>query len=679
MKGRTYNNFHRGKSLHKTVYVAGKHVYKKGAIETYRELKRRLSKDSMSHIMFPNGLVSGADANQAVAWYKDNGKPVSIVIPSYNDYKILKDCIKSIHQFSESDRYQIFIVDDYCQEDNRKLLRKLEDKKTTVIYRKENGGFSKAVNTGIKAAQKAYPKRDVVLVNSDVVAHFAWLSAMQYGAYMHHKDVGIVGPKLLYPDGRIQSAGSYRNTESPMWFDHYYRFQQADYGPANVPQYCLAVTGACMYIKQSTISKIGILDEKYPFAFEDVDYCLRAWKKGIRTLYYPASSLTHMESASRKKNPTISDKEKRSIEYFWNKWGDWFDSRNVRDENGKIRIIYVLQSNGVSGGIRIVFEHLNRLKDLGYSVELWSLDDDPTWMKLNVKNKKFKNYDALIKDLNKEEAIKVATWWETAFPVWLSSVEKGIPVYFIQEIESWFYPNDPEAQRAVISCYRKEFRNMTTSGYNLDEIRSLGLNAFKVPCGYDDTVFKKRSNVKRDDSTVLALGRSFFQKNFKQTLNAWKLINDKPRLLLYGSEPELVKGENKVDYRVRPTDEEVGHLFNEATLFVQTSYHEGFCLPVLEAMASGCPVITTDSHGNRDFCFDEKNCLVVEKDNEKELQQKMERLLNDRKLQEKLQKKGYETARKYQWDVIMEQLEKFYDIVASQPDGAKTKKEIKKF
>ena len=63
-------------------------------------------------------------------------------------------------------------------------------------------------------------------------------------------------------------------------------------------------------------------------------------------------------------------------------------------------------------------------------------------------------------------------------------------------------------------------------------------------------------------------------------------------------------------YVSEPTDEEVNALMAGATVFVQTSTHEGFCLPPLEAMASGTPVVCTDAHGNRDFCRDGENCLM---------------------------------------------------------------------
>jgi glycosyltransferase involved in cell wall biosynthesis len=441
----------------------------------------------------------------------------------------------------------------------------------------------------------------------------------------------------------------------------------------------MGVTGACLYIKTSTIKKIGILDEKFPFAFEDVDYCLRAWQLGIRTLYYPAAELTHMESASRPKHKGLKPREQASIKYFWNKWGDWFDGRNVLDKNGKPRIIYVLQTTGVSGGMRIVFEHLNRLKEGGYSVELWALDKHPGWTNLMVKTRTFKNYDLLTKVLAGEEAIKVATWWETALPVWLASVNKGIPAYFIQEIESWFYPNDPEAQRSVIACYRKEFRNLTTSQYNLEEIRSLGLNATAVPCGYDTETFHKLPNATREKNTILAIGRSFFQKNFKQTLAAWEALGEqRPTLQLFGSEPQLAKQDKRIAYDVRPTDEGVNKLYNQATVFVQTSYHEGFCLPLLEAMAAGCPVICTDAHGNRDFCIDNKNCLMVKHDDVEGLRAQLKRLLKTPALQKSLAAEGLKTVKAYTWPVIITRVAKFYDTVAAQENATYIRKTLDK-
>lgn len=573
---------YKNKNLHKTTYTAVRYLLRFGPRSFAGKVKRELiafDRRSDTNVYFPNGLVSGTDIARTKHWYDRHGKHVVIVIPSYNDYDLVDQCLQSIKKTVPQKRYTAVVVDDYCTDQSRSRLGDFKTENVEIIFREKNGGFAKAVNTGLRWAIKNHKKSDVVLVNSDTVAHSGWLAALQHGAYEFDSKVGIVGPKLLYPDGRIQSGGSFRNTELPEWFDHYYRFQPADYGPANVPQYCIGVTGACMYIKSSTLNKVGILDEKFQFAFEDMDYCIRAWNKGIRSLYYPAATLTHIESATRAKNKKITPKEKASVKYFWKKWGDWFDNRKVTDEKGRLRIIYVLQTTGVSGGIRVVFEHLNRLQERGYAVELWALDKRPTWMELNVPVRTFKNYQSMIRSLEKEKAIKVATWWETALPVWLSSVVNGIPAFVVQEIESSFYPDRPDIQKSVVSCYRKEFNNITSAEYTLEEIRSLGLSAELIPCGYDDKVFKPLNKVKREKNTLLALGRSFFQKNFKQTLSAWKLLGAKgPKLLLFGSEPGIAGKGPRIEYVKRPTDQGANELYNRATVFAQTSYHEGFLL-----------------------------------------------------------------------------------------------------
>lgn len=642
------------------------HVRKRGLIDLARKIKHEIvsiDRRLGNNLAFPNGLVSGVDSEAIIDWYSQHHRKVTIIIPSYNDLDVLVPCLESITNTTNPDYVKVIVVDDYCKEDNAHKLKQLENNQVTVLYREENGGFAKAVNSGLLASPK---NEDIILLNSDIVAHANWVEALQYGAYEFGVDTGIVGPKLLYPDGRIQSAGSHRNTDVPEYFDHYYRFQDANYGPANVPQYCMGVTGACMYIKREFLNNVGILDDNFQFAFEDMDLCIRGWEEGYRTLYFPAATLTHYESVTRKKNPTISEKEKQSIGLFWDKWGKWFDERNVLNKEGNRRIIFVLQTIGLSGGIKNIFEQANRLSERGFAVEIWSLDRHPspwgTHEKLKLRS--FKNYERLTSALSNEEAIKVATWWETAFPVWLSSVRKGIPVYFISEFETWFYPDDIIAQASVVACYRKEFRNITISPYNLDELNGIGLTATIIPCGYDDSTYRPLKDIKREDGILLGVGRSFFQKNFEMTYQAWRSLGEnRPKMWLYGFEPELAKRDAKITYYKKPSNEEVNEIFNKATIFIQTSRHEGFCLPILEAMAAGCPVICTDAHGNRGFCENEKNCLMVEQDDAEGAKIAINRLMNDKKLRDRLSKNARKTVKEYQWDNIMNSSEDFFNKV----------------
>jgi glycosyltransferase involved in cell wall biosynthesis len=162
---------------------------------------------------------------------------------------------------------------------------------------------------------------------------------------------------------------------------------------------------------------------------------------------------------------------------------------------------------------------------------------------------------------------------------------------------------------------------------------------------------------------VLALGRSNPLKNLPLTIDAWRALPPpRPELCLFGIEPELAD-DPAIRYVTAPSDEEVNELFNQATVFVQTSTHEGFALPPLEAMATGGAVVCTDAHGNRDFCVDGENCLMPEP-NVAAVSAALARLLTDASLRALLGGAGVETAKAYAWKLRIDQLEEFLVSVA---------------
>jgi GT2 family glycosyltransferase len=666
------------------VKIFAKHVKTYGAKDTLLRIKQNLVKlDRVrgSNLIFSNGMVAGITKEQIEAWYRHDKKKVTAVVCSYNDADILPRCINSLLETTEEDELDIIIVDDYAQESSREFLKQYEENsRITVVYREKNGGYTKAANTGIKEALKLNPDSDVVMINNDIEAKEGWLAALYYGAYAygkHPEKTGIVGAKLLYPDGTIQHAGAHRNSDSDFKFefDHYYRFKPSDYGPANVPKFYMAVTGACFFMKNSTINKLGYFDEDYGFAHDDADYCIRAWNEGIRTLYFPSAELIHHEGLSRGKNPKIEALQKQSLAHFEKKWGAWLDKRNVKDENGKIRVIYVFQTIGHSGGIKNGFEQANKLDPKKFSAEIWGLDahECPWEVKPHVKLKTFKTYNDIEKALEPEEAIKVATWWETLDPVWMASIKNGIPICMLQEFETWFYDKeDVVARSAVVASYKREFRYFTIASYQRDELEeatNINIRPERIiACGYEDSIYKVIDSETRTEDTVLALGRKFFQKNFTFIFEGWEksLEKVKTKMWLFGYDADaLARLNSNMKSFGAPSNEEVNKLYNQATVLVQASLHEGFCLPALEAMAAGCVLISTDMHGNRDFCHDGKNCLIIEQNNVDALSGAIERIMGDKKLQEKLRAGGLKTAKNYTWDAIIPKLEQFYQDVES--------------
>ncbi len=121
----------------------------------------------------------------------------------------------------------------------------------------------------------------MVLLNSDIEALPGWLAACSTRT-SRGEDIGIVGARLLYPDGRIQFGGTVRNRDAPEWFDHRYRFKPRRLGPGPDPR-----PGARRHRRvhvpdaRACSTRVGPLDERYPMAYEDVDWCLRAWQAGL--------------------------------------------------------------------------------------------------------------------------------------------------------------------------------------------------------------------------------------------------------------------------------------------------------------------------------------------------------------------------------------------------------------
>jgi glycosyltransferase involved in cell wall biosynthesis len=423
-----------------------------------------------------------------------------------------------------------------------------------------------------------------------------------------------------------------------------------------------------MYVRRAVIDRVGLLDERYGMAYEDVDWCLRAWQAGFGVLYFPAARLVHHESVTR--GTAVGERELDSQRLFWERWSRLFDERSVgsgdpaRPRDGRLRIAYATEGTGVGGGHRDIFEHLNRLAARGHEVSLYTLDEPPDWFPLRVPVHTCADYDELALALAEPEAIKVATWWMTAAPVWRASIVRGLPVYFVQDIETSYYPDHEHARHAVLDSYRPEFRYMTISEWNRERLREMGLDAELIPPGIDLQTFRVRPEIARREDMVLALGRANPLKNLPLTLAAWRALHaPRPELCLFGIEPELAEGQ-QVRYVESPDDEQVNELFCQATVFVQTSVHEGFALPPLEAMATGAAVVCTDAHGNRDFCVDGVNCLMPEA-NAGAVSAAIARLLADPELRARLGRAGIETAQGYAWDRRIDALEAFFQRVAA--------------
>jgi GT2 family glycosyltransferase len=155
--------------------------------------------------------------------------------------------------------------------------------------------FSHKVNQGVRGARGEH----VVLFNDDLeVTSPEWLMALL--EFSQLPDVGAVGAKLVYPDGRLQHVGMLIGVcgLAAHAFHRYPGTANGYFGNAVVARDSSAVTAACLMSRRAVFEEVGGFDEDFPIDFNDVDFCLRLRAAGYRIVFTPYAELIHHESAS---------------------------------------------------------------------------------------------------------------------------------------------------------------------------------------------------------------------------------------------------------------------------------------------------------------------------------------------------------------------------------------------
>lgn len=222
------------------------------------------------------------------------------VVPIYlrtpEDLDVLLRALVSLRQTAP--QADVLVVDDHSPAGELvDLIEVACDELAIELHRRPvNGGFSRAVNAGLRRALDE--GRDAVLVNADIEFHeHGWLEAMLERTDTTGAPAAVVGARLLYPNGLLQHAGVYYSTLHRFW-SHRFAFGPADLPEALQPCRC-PVTGALQLIRHECLAGVGLYDERFRMGWEDVDYCLRAFASGRECIYEPAACATHAESLFR--------------------------------------------------------------------------------------------------------------------------------------------------------------------------------------------------------------------------------------------------------------------------------------------------------------------------------------------------------------------------------------------
>lgn len=234
---------------------------------------------------------------------------LSIIILNYNTRQLTLDCLQSVYASTTSYRYEVIIIDNNSSDDSVEQLQR-QYPSTQLIANKENVGFSRANNQGMRVAQG----RHILLLNSDTIVEpdtFETMLQFMDG----HPEVGASGCKVILPDGSLDkacrrgfptpSASFYYAFGFSKLFPDNPRFNQYQLGylspDESYPIDCLV--GAFMLVRREAIDQVGMLDEEFFMYGEDIDWCYRIKQAGWQNYYYAKTFITHYKGASSRRKP----------------------------------------------------------------------------------------------------------------------------------------------------------------------------------------------------------------------------------------------------------------------------------------------------------------------------------------------------------------------------------------
>ncbi|MBX3304464.1 MAG: glycosyltransferase [Nitrospira sp.] len=234
----------------------------------------------------------------------------SIIVPVWNGAELTRQCLTALACATTDVTFEVIVVDNGSTDGTPEVLASLAGD-IRIIRNQENLGFAKACNQGARAATGNY----LVFLNNDTIPQRGWLKAL-VNEVEAHTEVGIVGSKLLYPDGTVQHAGVVRDIEDRLPYHIYQKFS-GDHPAVNRRREFQIVTAACMLTRRILFEELGGFDEGYVNGFEDADLCLKVRERGYQVVYQPRSVVVHLESQT----PGRMTHENANAARFLDRWG----------------------------------------------------------------------------------------------------------------------------------------------------------------------------------------------------------------------------------------------------------------------------------------------------------------------------------------------------------------------
>ena len=301
---------------------------------------------------------------------------VSIIVPVYNEYRMTVFCLRSLLEKTTGVDYEVILADDSSTDLTCTIGERI--KGIEIVRAEENQGFVNNCRNGASHARGEFQ----LFLNNDTAFTDGWLSSL-VAAMDADPQAGIVGPMLLFGNGRLQEAGgiiwddasgwNFGRTDDPAKPEYNY-IKEADY-----------ISGACLLIRRSLWEELGGFDQRYvPAYYEDTDLCFAVRAAGYKVLYQPASKIYHFEGISNGTdlNSGVKKHQVANKEKFLEKWTDTLQLENfpnakqvflARDRSRNRRTVLVIDHYvphyDKDAGSRSTWQYLQLMVEMGYNVK----------------------------------------------------------------------------------------------------------------------------------------------------------------------------------------------------------------------------------------------------------------------------------------------------------------------
>jgi GT2 family glycosyltransferase/glycosyltransferase involved in cell wall biosynthesis len=355
----------------RAVYLLQGALRRLGRVLLRRGARSPIGRAPSRLVRAPRGLPGPIDFPEASAPH------VSIVIPLYSRADLTEAALRSILNQTEQGAYELILVDDSEDAPMKALLERVGGAR--VIVNDSNLGYLRSVKRGAGAARGRW----LVLCNNDIEVQPGWLAAL-VDCGESDRDIAVVAPKYIYPDGSLAEAGgiiwrdgtgaNYGRGDDPDGCHYCYR-REIDYGSA-----------AALMVRADFWREVGGFDERFePMYYEDTDLCFEARRRGLRVVYEPRAEVLHLEGATAGVDESSGHKRHQGLNRpkFVSKWREALDTEHLANESGNLwqaanrqratRVLVVDHRMPTwdrdSGGLRM-FGIVEALNELGCHVSL---------------------------------------------------------------------------------------------------------------------------------------------------------------------------------------------------------------------------------------------------------------------------------------------------------------------